>query len=97
MFTKSERERLFRDARAGKFHPANPLLTHEIVGKIALSINPDDQRRWGRSARLHSIAKITQLTVEPFRRFPERHVANIRIRRDCRLRHERFHMRAHAW
>jgi alkylation response protein AidB-like acyl-CoA dehydrogenase len=47
MFKKSELERLFRDARAGKFHPANPLLTHEIVGKIALGINPDEQPRWG--------------------------------------------------
>ncbi len=27
MFKKSELERLFRDARAGRFHPANPLLT----------------------------------------------------------------------
>jgi alkylation response protein AidB-like acyl-CoA dehydrogenase len=47
MFKKSELERLFRDARAGKFHPANPLLTHELVGKIALGINPDEQPRWG--------------------------------------------------
>jgi alkylation response protein AidB-like acyl-CoA dehydrogenase len=47
MFKKSELERLFRDARAGKFHPANPLLTHEIVGKIALGISPDEQPRWG--------------------------------------------------
>ena len=47
MFKKSELERLFRDARAGRFHPANPLLTHEIVGKISLGINPDEQPRWG--------------------------------------------------
>jgi alkylation response protein AidB-like acyl-CoA dehydrogenase len=47
MFKKSELERLFRDARAGKFHPANPALTHEIVGKISLGINPDEQPRWG--------------------------------------------------
>jgi alkylation response protein AidB-like acyl-CoA dehydrogenase len=47
MFKKSELERLFRDSRAGKFHPANPLLTHEIVGKIALGISPDEQPRWG--------------------------------------------------
>src|SRR5438105_4919861 len=47
MFKKSELERLFRDARAGKFHPANPLLTHEIVGKISLGIRPDEQPRWG--------------------------------------------------
>jgi len=47
MFKKSELERLFRDARAGRFHPANPLLTHEIVGKITVGINPDEQPRWG--------------------------------------------------
>jgi alkylation response protein AidB-like acyl-CoA dehydrogenase len=47
MFKKSELERLFRDARAGRFHPANPLLTHEIVGKVSLGINPDEQPRWG--------------------------------------------------
>jgi alkylation response protein AidB-like acyl-CoA dehydrogenase len=47
MFKKSELERLFRDARAGRFHPANPMLTHEIVGKISLGISPDEQPRWG--------------------------------------------------
>jgi len=47
MFKKSELERLFRDARAGKFHPTNPLLSHEIVGKLTLGISPDEQPRWG--------------------------------------------------
>ncbi len=47
MFKKSELERLFRDARAGKFHPTNPMLSHEIVGKLTLGINPDEQPRWG--------------------------------------------------
>jgi alkylation response protein AidB-like acyl-CoA dehydrogenase len=47
MFKKSELERLFRDARAGRFHPANSALTHEVVGKLALGVNPDDQQRWG--------------------------------------------------
>jgi len=47
MFKKSELERLFRDARAGRFHPANPALTHELVAKTALGINPDDSPRWG--------------------------------------------------
>jgi alkylation response protein AidB-like acyl-CoA dehydrogenase len=47
MFKKSELERLFRDARAGRFHPANSALTHEIVGKISLGISPDEQPRWG--------------------------------------------------
>ena len=47
MFKKSEMERLFRDARAGRFHPANSSLTHELLGKLALGINPDDPQRWG--------------------------------------------------
>jgi alkylation response protein AidB-like acyl-CoA dehydrogenase len=47
MFKKSEMERLFRDARAGRFHPANSSLTHEVVGKMALGINPDEMPRWG--------------------------------------------------
>ena len=47
MFKKSELERLFRDARAGRFHPTNSALTHEIVGKLSLGVNPDEQPRWG--------------------------------------------------
>ncbi|MDJ0573300.1 MAG: acyl-CoA dehydrogenase family protein [Pleurocapsa sp. MO_192.B19] len=47
MFKKSELERLFRDARAGRFHPANSALTHEIVAKIGLGIDLDEQPRWG--------------------------------------------------
>jgi alkylation response protein AidB-like acyl-CoA dehydrogenase len=40
-------ERLFRDARLGRIHPANAFLTHEFVAKAALGINPDEQPRWG--------------------------------------------------
>ncbi|HTK30019.1 MAG TPA: acyl-CoA dehydrogenase family protein [Vicinamibacterales bacterium] len=47
MFKKSEMERLFRDARAGRFHPANSQLTHELIGKLALGLNPDETPRWG--------------------------------------------------
>lgn len=47
MFKKSELERLFRDARAGRFHPANSSLAHELVGKLTLGIDPDEQPRWG--------------------------------------------------
>jgi alkylation response protein AidB-like acyl-CoA dehydrogenase len=47
MFKKSEMERLFRDARCGRFHPANASLTHELVGKLVLGVNPDDPQRWG--------------------------------------------------
>jgi hypothetical protein len=44
---KNELERLYRDARAGRFHPANPALTHELLGKLALGISPDERPRWG--------------------------------------------------
>jgi alkylation response protein AidB-like acyl-CoA dehydrogenase len=47
MFRKSELERLFRDARAGRFHPANSSLSHEIVGKLVLGVDPDAAPRWG--------------------------------------------------
>jgi len=47
MFKKSELERLFRDCRAGRFHPANASLTHELVAKTTLGIDPDEQPRWG--------------------------------------------------
>lgn len=47
MFRANELERLFRDARCGRFHPANPLLTREIVAKTALGIDLGEQPRWG--------------------------------------------------
>ena len=47
MFKKSELERLFRDCRAGRFHPATSALTHELIGKGVLGIDPDEQPRWG--------------------------------------------------
>ena len=47
MFKKSELERLFRDARCGRFHPANSMLVHEIVAKTALGIDLGEQPRWG--------------------------------------------------
>ena len=40
-------ERLFRDARLGRMHPANTFLTHEIVAKTALGIGLDESPRWG--------------------------------------------------
>ena len=43
----SEFERLFRDARMGPIHPANPALTRELISKIALGIDLDAQPRWG--------------------------------------------------
>jgi alkylation response protein AidB-like acyl-CoA dehydrogenase len=47
MFRGTELERLFRDARCGRFHPANSGLVHEIVAKAALGIDLGEQPRWG--------------------------------------------------
>jgi len=47
MFKTSELERLFRDARCGRFHPANSLLAHEVVAKTMLGIDLWAQPRWG--------------------------------------------------
>jgi alkylation response protein AidB-like acyl-CoA dehydrogenase len=47
IFKQSGLERLFRDARLGRIHPANSFLTHEFVAKTALGINPDETPRWG--------------------------------------------------
>ena len=47
MFRSSELERLFRDARCGRFHPATSNLVHEIVGKTALGIDLGEEPRWG--------------------------------------------------
>ena len=47
MFKTDELERLFRDARCGRFHPANSMLVHEIVAKTALGIDLGEQPRWG--------------------------------------------------
>jgi alkylation response protein AidB-like acyl-CoA dehydrogenase len=47
IFKAAPFERLFRDARLGRLHPANSLLTHELVAKLTLGISPDEQPRWG--------------------------------------------------
>jgi len=47
MSRANELERLFRDARCGRFHPANTFLVHEIVAKTALGIDLGEQPRWG--------------------------------------------------
>ena len=47
IFRKSEIERLWRDARLGRVHPTNSMLSHEFVAKTVLGINPDDAPRWG--------------------------------------------------
>jgi alkylation response protein AidB-like acyl-CoA dehydrogenase len=45
MFRASELERLYRDVRAGGFHPGTHAFTHEMVGKTALGVAAD-QPRW---------------------------------------------------
>lgn len=47
IFRQSGIERLFRDARLGRMHPANSMLTHEMVGKTVFGISPDEAPRWG--------------------------------------------------
>lgn len=47
VFRRSGMEQLFRDARLGRIHPANSMLTHEIMAKTLLGINPDEAPRWG--------------------------------------------------
>lgn len=47
IFRRAGLERLFRDARLGRIHPANRAFTHELVAKTLLGINPDETPRWG--------------------------------------------------
>jgi alkylation response protein AidB-like acyl-CoA dehydrogenase len=47
IFRQGPFERLLRDARLGRIHPGNSMLTHELAAKITLGINPDEQPRWG--------------------------------------------------
>ncbi len=47
IFPASGMERLFRDARLGRIHPANTYLSREMIGKAMLGIDWDEQPRWG--------------------------------------------------
>jgi alkylation response protein AidB-like acyl-CoA dehydrogenase len=47
MFKGDELERLYRDARCGRFHPANEMTVHEVVGKSALGVLGEAGPRWG--------------------------------------------------
>jgi alkylation response protein AidB-like acyl-CoA dehydrogenase len=47
IFRSAGYERLVRDARLGRIHPANSFLTHEVVAKTVLGISLDEQPRWG--------------------------------------------------
>jgi alkylation response protein AidB-like acyl-CoA dehydrogenase len=46
-FKRNRMEQLFRDVRMGRFHPGNSLLAHEVIGKLCLGIDPDNELRWG--------------------------------------------------
>jgi alkylation response protein AidB-like acyl-CoA dehydrogenase len=47
IFNSAGLERMFRDARLGRIHPANAFLTREIVARTALGIGLDETPRWG--------------------------------------------------
>jgi alkylation response protein AidB-like acyl-CoA dehydrogenase len=47
IFRSEGYERMLRDARLGKIHPANSFLAHEVIAKTALGISLDEQPRWG--------------------------------------------------
>jgi alkylation response protein AidB-like acyl-CoA dehydrogenase len=47
IFKAAGYERLWRDARLGRLHPANSALMHEEVAKAVLRINMDERPRWG--------------------------------------------------
>jgi alkylation response protein AidB-like acyl-CoA dehydrogenase len=47
MFRGDELERIYRDTRCGRFHPANSMVVHEVVGKSALGILGETGPRWG--------------------------------------------------
>jgi alkylation response protein AidB-like acyl-CoA dehydrogenase len=47
MFKGDELEWFYRDARCGRFHPANAMTVHEVVGKSALGVLGEAGPRWG--------------------------------------------------
>jgi alkylation response protein AidB-like acyl-CoA dehydrogenase len=47
MLKTNELERLYRDVRCGRFHPANAMVVHEVVGKSALGVPGEPGPRWG--------------------------------------------------
>jgi alkylation response protein AidB-like acyl-CoA dehydrogenase len=47
IFRSEGYERMLRDSRLGRIHPANSFLAHEVIAKTALGINLDEQPRWG--------------------------------------------------
>lgn len=65
MFKGDELERLYRDVRCGRFHPANAMTVHEVVGKAALG-----HSRRGRAA-LGIVCLMSQVSTWPSRRARE--------------------------
>jgi alkylation response protein AidB-like acyl-CoA dehydrogenase len=47
IFHASGWERILRDGRLGRIHPANKALTKELVAKNYLGLDVDAQPRWG--------------------------------------------------
>ena len=47
IFKTNRLEQIVRDVRLGRIHPANTMLTHELVAKMSLGIDPDESPRWG--------------------------------------------------
>jgi alkylation response protein AidB-like acyl-CoA dehydrogenase len=47
IFPASGLERMVRDMRLGRIHPANSFLAREIVAKSILGLDLDAQPRWG--------------------------------------------------
>lgn len=47
IFPASGLERIIRDMRLGRIHPANGFLTREIIAKAMLGLDLDEQPRWG--------------------------------------------------
>jgi alkylation response protein AidB-like acyl-CoA dehydrogenase len=47
IFRQSGMERIFRDARLGPVHPGNSWLVHELLAKVSLGVDLDEQPRWG--------------------------------------------------
>ncbi len=47
IFPKSGLEKMFRDGRLGRLHPANRYLSREFLGKALLGVDLDRAPRWG--------------------------------------------------
>ena len=64
IFRKSGLEQLFRDARLGRIHPANSMLTHEIVGEDAARDQPGRNAALGMTAQTNIVGLISSAISE---------------------------------